>query len=318
MEACFENFPNPDTAAITNKAPHDCMIKVDPKEVKTQKFHSYMVSAIAPRPIAFVSTIDKKGNPNLAPFSFFNAFGSHPPLVVFSPARSVRDNVVKHTLENIYEIKEAVINVVNHAMVHQTSLSSVEYPKEVNEFLKAGFTPVPSELVKPLRVKESPVQMECKVLRVLETGTEGGAANLVVCEIVLMHINEDVLTPEGFIDQHKIDLVGRMGGSYYCRASGQSLFEVPKPSKLGIGVDHIPERIRFSKILSGNNLGQLGNVESLPSNDEIEEYKTTEPLKSILEAFDKSDESEKLIHIHAKKLLEENNVADAWKTLLAG
>jgi len=293
------------------------MLTLNPKDTTTSKFHSYMVSAIAPRPIAFASTVDKEGTPNLAPFSFFNAFGSNPPVVVFSPARSVRSNSNKHTLENIYETMEVVINVVNYAIVQQTSLASTEYPKGVNEFSKAGFTPVPSQLVKPFRVKESPVQMECKVLQVVETGLEGGAANLVVCEIVLMHVSKDVLTPEGYIDANKIDLVARMGGPLYCRASGASLFEVAKPSKLGIGVDGIPEKIRLSKILTGNNLGQLGNVEALPTKSEVEEFKNTEPVKSILQTFTVNGECEKLLHIHAKKLLDENKVTDAWKTLLA-
>src|SRR6185369_3924370 len=206
------------------------MFTINPKEIKTSLFHSYMLSAIAPRPIAFSSTIDKDGIPNLSPFSFFNAFGSHPPIVVFSPSRRVRDNTTKHTLENVYEVKEVVINVVNYAMVQQASLASCEYPKGVNEFEKAGFTPIPSELVKPFRVKESPVQMECKVLQVIETGHEGGAANLIICEILLMHIHDDILNEQGKIDQNKIDLVARMGGDKYCRASGSAIFSVPKPN----------------------------------------------------------------------------------------
>ncbi|MCX6290946.1 MAG: flavin reductase family protein, partial [Bacteroidetes bacterium] len=227
------------------------MLTINPKEIKTGLFHSYMLSAIAPRPIAFASTIDKDGNPNLSPFSFFNAFGSKPPIVVFSPARRVRDNTVKHTLENVYDIKEVVINVVSYAMVQQASLASCEYPKGVNEFIKAGFTPIPSEIVKPFRVKESPVQMECKVLNIIETGDEGGAANLIICEIVLMHIDESVLNEDQKIDPDKIDLVARMGGDWYCRASGPALFHVPKPNaKLGIGIDRIPEPIRHSKILT--------------------------------------------------------------------
>src|SRR4051812_15666677 len=243
---------------------------VNPKDIRVAKMHAYMLSAIAPRPIAFASTIDKDGNPNLSPFSFFNAFGSHPPLVVFSPSRRVRDNTTKHTLENVREVKEVVINSVNYAMVQQASLASCEYPKGTNEFVKAGFTPIPSELIKPFRVKESPVQMECKVLQVIETGHEGGAANLIICEILLMHINENILTEDKRIDQHKIDLVARMGGDMYCRASGNSIFEVPKPNtKLGIGIDNIPEAIRDSAILSGNDLGKLGNADSLPSAEEI-------------------------------------------------
>jgi len=207
------------------------MLTVNPNDASVAKFHAYLVSAIAPRPIAFVSTVDKEGRPNLAPFSFFNVFGSHPPILVFSPARSVRENVLKHTLENIHEVKEAVVNVVTYSMAHNVNIASIEFPKGVNEFEEAGFTPIASELIKPFRVKESPVQMECKVLNVLETGTEGGAANLVICEILRIHVSEDVLNAEQRIDPHKLDLVGRMGGSYYVRASGDALFELPKAVK---------------------------------------------------------------------------------------
>ncbi len=293
------------------------MLTINPKEIKTAQLHAYMLGAIAPRPIAFASTIDKNGIPNLAPFSFFNAFGSNPPIVAFSPARRVRDNTIKHTLENIYETKEVVINVVNYAMVHQTSLASCEYPKAVNEFEKAGFTAVPSQLIKPFRVKESPVQMECKVLEVKETGTEGGAANFIICEILLMHINGNILTEEKRIDPDKIDLVARMGGDTYCRASGSALFHVAKPNtQLGIGFDKIPERIRYSKILTGNNLGQLGNVDTLPTIEEVSSFKNSDQVKSILQSSSK-EETENLVHLLAKKLLDEGNVHDAWKTLLS-
>jgi len=295
------------------------MFTIDPKEIKTGLLHSYMLSAIAPRPIAFVSTMDKEGNPNLSPFSFFNAFGSHPPIVVFSPARRVRDNTTKHTLENVHEVKEVVINVVNYAMVHQASLASTEYPKGVNEFMKSGFTPVESVLVKPFRVKESPVQMECKVLNVIETGHEGGAANLVVCEILLMHISEDVLTEDKKIDQHKIDLVARMGFDWYCRASGNALFEVAKPNtKHGIGIDNIPEKIRLSKILTGNNLGQLGNVDSLPTVEEVNEYKRLSEIDKLEDRFGKkSDDLKDQLHRLAKASLEKGDVSEAWKILLS-
>src|SRR6185369_4080841 len=274
------------------------MFTINPKEIKTSLFHSYMLSAIAPRPIAFASTIDKDGNPNLSPFSFFNAFGSHPPIVIFSPARRVRDNTTKHTLENVHEVKEVVINVVNYAMVQQASLASTEYPKGINEFVKAGFTPVESVMIKPFRVKESPVQMECKVLNVIETGQEGGAANLVVCEILLMHISESILTEDKKIDQQKIDLVARMGFDWYCRASGSALFEVPKPNiKIGIGIDQIPEKIRLSKVLTGNDLGKLGNVEMLPTADDVESYKQSEQFKTLIRGFGKNqEESEEKIH----------------------
>jgi len=294
------------------------MLKINPKEINTAQMHAYMLASIAPRPIAFASTMDKDGIPNLAPFSFFNAFGSNPPTVVFSPARRVRDNTTKHTLENIYETKEVVINAVSYAMVHQVSLASCEYPRGTNEFEKAGFTPIPSELVKPFRVKESPVQMECRVVDIIETGTEGGAANLIICEIMLMHVNENILNAENKIDPDKIDLVARMGGDRYCRASGNALFEVTKPNtKLGIGVDHIPGRIRLSKILTGNNLGQLGNASAIPADDEIIEMKNSEIISAILGSSKSVEEKEELVHMQAKKLLDEGNVSDAWKTLLS-
>jgi len=294
------------------------MFTIRPKEIKTALFHSYMLASIAPRPIAFASTMDKNGVPNLAPFSFFNAFGSHPPIVIFSPARRVRDNTVKHTLENVYELKEVVINMVNYAMVHQASLASCEYPKGTDEFIKAGLTPQASELVKPFRVKESPVQLECKVLEIKETGLEGGAANLIICEILLMHINEEILTAEKKIDPNKIDLVARMGGDLYCRASGAALFSVPKPNtRLGIGIDQIPERIRLSKILTGNNLGQLGNADSIPTAEEISELKNSAGMQAILNSPGGKEEAENVIHLLAKKLLDEGNVPDAWKTLLS-
>ena len=292
---------------------------IDPKEIKTNVFHNYMLSAIAPRPIAFASTVDKDGHPNLAPFSFFNAFGSNPPVVVFSPARRVRDNTIKHTLENIYETKEVVINVVNFAMVRQASLASSEYPKGINEFIKAGFTPVPSHIVKPFRVKESPVQMECKVLEVKETGKMGGAANLIICEILLMHIDEAVLTPDSKIDPNKIDLVARMGSDLYCRAFGSALFEVSKPLSIpGIGIDSLPESIRQSHILTGNNLGQLGNISVLPDENTIIEFSRKDFMKELFKRFghDKNVLQEKL-HLLAKSLLENDHVDEAILVLLS-
>ena len=295
------------------------MLTIDPKEIKTGLFHSYMLASIAPRPIAFASTIDGEGNMNLSPFSFFNAFGSKPPILVFSPARRVRDNTIKHTLENIYETKEVVINVVNYAMVQQTSLASTEYPKGVSEFVKSGFTPIPSTLVRPFRVKESPVQMECKVLEVKEMGNLGGAANLIVCEILLMHISEDILDQEQKIDANKIDLVARMGGNLYCRASGTSLFEVTKPlSTLGIGVDNLPVSIRLSNTLTGNNLGQLGNCEKLPSGEEIDEFGRRDFMKELKIRFAHHPEIYKTkLHELAKSLLEKGHVEEAWKVLLS-
>lgn len=294
------------------------MLTIDPKEIKTALFHSYMLSSIAPRPIAFASTIDLEGKMNLSPYSFFNAFGSKPPIIVFSPARRVRDNTIKHTLENIYDTKEVVINVVNYAMVQQASLASTEYPKGVSEFVKSGFTPIPSELIRPYRVKESPVQMECKVLDVKAMGDQGGAANLVICEILLMHISEDVLNEEQKIDANKIDLVSRMGGDLYCRASGSALFEVAKPlSTLGIGVDALPASIRLSKILTGNNLGQLGNIEKLPDETAVDEFSRRDFMKTLYGKYGHNKEMlQDKLHELAKTLLDKGHVEEAWKVLL--
>jgi flavin reductase (DIM6/NTAB) family NADH-FMN oxidoreductase RutF len=294
------------------------MLTINPKEVKTVELHAHMLAAVAPRPIAFASTIDKDGKPNLSPFSFFNAFGSNPPILVFSPARRVRDNTIKHTLENVYEVDEVVINVVNYNMVHQQSLASTEYEKGVSEFEKAGFTPIASELVKPFRVKESPVQFECKVKQVIETGTNGGAGNLIVCEILLMHIDESVLNEHGKIDPHKIDLVARMGADYYCRASGSSIFEVAKPLlKKGIGVDQLPTEVRLSPILTGNNLGQLGNFEKLPSAEEVHAFNASAKADYIRKQLHGSDQEKRMqLHQMAKALLEQNSVTEAWELLL--
>jgi flavin reductase (DIM6/NTAB) family NADH-FMN oxidoreductase RutF len=294
------------------------MFTINPKEISTPLMHSYMLSAIAPRPVAFVSTIDKAGNVNLSPFSFFNAFGSNPPLVVFSPARRVRDHSTKHSLENVLEVPEACINVVNYDMVQQASLASSEYPKGVNEFVKAGFTEEPCVMIRPPRVKESPVQLECKVVDVIKAGEEGGAANLVICHILLMHVSEAVLTADKKIDQHKIDLVARMGFDWYCRASGNALFEVPKPlhSPLPIGYEKIPANIRSSSVLSGNDLGILGNVVALPTKEELKKFRETDLyLKEVLHLRNKN--SEKEIHLLAKKLLEDRKVNDAWLVLMS-
>lgn len=273
---------------------------IKPSEIKTAQFHAYLLGAIAPRPICFASTIDAKGNSNLSPYSFFNIFGSKPPIAIFSPARRVRDNTIKHTLENIYETKEVVINVVNYAMVQQMSLSSCEYPKGVSEFEKAGFTPIPSTLVKPFRVKESPAQLECKVLDVKETGHEGGAGNLIICEVVMMHIQDEVLNEMGQIDPHKIDLVARMGADYYCRASGNAVFEVAKPNmQLGMGMDALPPLIRNSRKLTGNHLGQLANCTQIPDLDT--EFVVEEEIDLEWQAI---------------TYLESNQVEKAWQVLL--
>lgn len=293
------------------------MITIDPKKVKTSELHSYLLGAVAPRPIAFASTIDKDGNPNLSPFSFFNVFSAKPPIAVFSPARSGRTGATKNTFDNIKEVPEVVINVVNYALVQQVSLSSTEYPKGVNEFIKAGLTPIPSQFIKPFRVKESPAQLECKVKQVIELGHEGGAGNLIICEVVLMHISEDVLDANKNIDPQKIDLVARMGGSYYCRASGDAIFEVPKPIGIGIGIDQLPEKIRSSAILTGNDLGQLGNVEKLPEMVEINEFKKMSLSNIFLKFENNQAELENALHLKAREFLKKGNVSDAWKTLLA-
>ncbi|MDX1427220.1 MAG: flavin reductase family protein [Salegentibacter mishustinae] len=289
------------------------MLTIDPKEVSTGKLHRYLLGAIGPRPIAFASTIDAEGRPNLSPFSFFNVFGSNPPTLIFSPARRGRDNTVKHTYNNVKSIDEVVINIVNYDIVQQMSLSSTEYAEGVNEFEKAGFSMLKSELVRPFRVAESPVQFECKVKQVIETGQEGGAGNLVICEVLKMHINENILDEDGFIDQHKIDLVARMGGNWYSRAN-LGMFEVPKPlSSLGIGIDAIPAEIRESKTLTGNDLGKLGNVEALPKKEEIDSFiAENKDLADLVKANNKKD-----IHTQAQLFLEKNDTDAAWKLLLA-
>ncbi len=284
------------------------MLSIDPKEISTGKLHGYLLGAIAPRPIAFASTIDADGNPNLSPFSFFNVFGSNPPIMIFSPARRVRDNTTKHTLENALAMKEVVINVVNYGIVQQMSLSSTEYPEGVNEFEKAGFTMLPSDKIKPFRVAESPVQFECKVNDVIFTGDEGGAGNLIVCEVVKIHISETVLADDGSIDQHKIDLVARAGGSYYTRAR-DGFFEIAKPvSTLGIGVDLMPIEIRNSIVLTGNNLGMLGNIEQLPTQETVNNFGKEHPEFIGLETTKK--------HTFAQEYLKKSDVEGAWKVLL--
>ena len=247
------------------------MLKIDPALTPMPKMHQYMLGSISPRPIAFASTIDAEGNMNLAPFSFFNAIGSNPPMVIFSPARSGRDNTTKHTLDNADAMKEVVINIVNYPIVQQMSLASSAYPKGVNEFVKAGLTPIPSELVKPFRVKESIVQMECKVRDIIRTGETGGAGNIIICEIVLMHIDESILDENGRPDPYKMDLVARMGGEYYCRVIPESIFALAQPKDgSALGIDKLPEYIRNSSILTGNNLGQLGVFAHHPTKEEVE------------------------------------------------
>lgn len=294
------------------------MKTINPKDISVGEFHSYLLGAVAPRPIAFASTIDAEGQINLSPFSFFNAFGSNPPLLIFSPNRRVRDGSTKHSFENVQEVPEVVINIIDYALVEQMSLASTEYDKGVNEFVKAGLSQTPSEMVKPPRVAEAPVAFECKVRQIIETGQAGGAANLVLCEVVLAHFREDILDGEGKIDPLRLDSVGRMGGNYYCRASGEALFEIAKPIRnKGIGIDQIPETIRLSKVLTGNNLGQLGNVEQLPNNVEIEDFAQREPqVKSILESAAPQEEKIQALHQIAQQFLAEKAPQKAWKTLL--
>ncbi|HMP91725.1 MAG TPA: flavin reductase family protein [Phnomibacter sp.] len=288
---------------------------IAPGTLPTAQLHQYLLGAVSPRPICFASTINAEGQANLSPYSFFNVFGSNPATLVFSPSRRVRDNTIKHTLENIYQNGEVVINVVNYAMVQQASLSSCEYPKEVDEFIKAGFTKLASEKVKPYRVAESPVQMECTVQQVLETGTQGGAGNLVICQVQLMHINDAVLNEQGQIDPHKIDLVARMGLDYYCRASGAAVFEVPKPNtQLGMGFDALPPSIKNSRVLTGNHLGMLANVTTLPQPNAAF---TSEQVRHIVQYYAHTpDDMETELHRYAAQLLDAGQVADAWQVLL--
>jgi len=294
------------------------MLHIDPKSIPVPKLHHYLLGAVGPRPIAFASTVDEEGIPNLAPFSFFNVFSANPPILIFSPARSGRNNTTKDTYNNVKKVPEVVINVVNHAIVHQMSLASSPYPTGVSEFEKSGLTPIPSETVKPFRVKESPVQFECAVKEVIELGMEGGAGNLLICEVLKIHINEEVLDANGMIDQHKIDLVARMGGDWYCRADEGSMFEIKKPiTSCGIGYDQIPESIRKSTILSANDLGQLGGIEVLPDETEVNDFKLIELSDLFVTLSDQPPKLEEELHQLAKTYLKENNVKEAWMTLLA-
>jgi flavin reductase (DIM6/NTAB) family NADH-FMN oxidoreductase RutF len=289
------------------------MLSINPHDLSTVQLQAYLQSAVAPRPIAFASTLNAKGQPNLSPFSFFNVFSANPPILIFSPARRVRDNSIKHTLMNVQELQEVVINVVDYAMVQQMSLASTEYAEGVNEFVKAGFTPIPSMLVKPFRVQEAPVQFECKVNQVIALGNQGGAGNLVICEVVKIHISEAVLDEKGAIVQEKLDLVARLGGNWYSRANA-GLFEVPKPlTTLGIGVDAIPDFVKKSGLFSGNDLGVLANIDALPSPEEVAIFvKQNFELKAVLSA----DEPIKQLQL-ALRYVQTNDVESAWKVLLA-
>lgn len=284
------------------------MLSIDPKTADSREFYGLLVGAVGPRPISFASTMDADGNPNLSPFSYFNVFGANPPILIFSPARRSRDNSIKDTLQNVKATREVVINIVNYAMVQQVSLSSTEYDRGVDEFGKSGLTTLDSDLVKPFRVKEAPVQFECRVNDIIALGDAGGAGNLVICEVLKVHVDENILDAQGVIDPHKIDQVARMGGNWYTRAK-KGLFEVPKPlSKIGIGVDAIPEDIRTSSILTGNDLGKLGNVENLPSAEEIRVYAEKNS--------DSKTWNTENAHKRAKELLKKDKPEEAWKVLL--
>ncbi len=294
------------------------MLTLDPKELTVPKLHQYLLGAVGPRPIAFAATIDAAGNHNLAPFSFFNVFSANPPILIFSPARSGRTNTTKDTYNNIKVHPEVVVNVVNYEIVHQMSLASSPYAPGVSEFEKAGFTPLKSELVQPMRVAESPVQFECKVIEVKELGTEGGAGNLIICEVVKIHINEAVLDENGMIDQHKIDLVSRMGGNWYCRSDVNSMFEIQKPiTTCGIGYDALPKDILQSPILTGNDLGHLAGIENLPDETAVNEYKLLELSDLFLSLEDDAKALEQKLHLRAQQLLKENKLEEAWLSLLS-
>lgn len=288
----------------------------DLKDLTPAERQYYLLHVVAPRPICFASTIDKEGNVNLSPFSFFNLFSSNPPIVIFSPSRRVRDNTTKHTLQNVLEVPEVVINIVTYDMVQQTSLASCEYPKGINEFMKAGFTEEPATIVKPPMIKESKVKMECKVIEVKPLGTEKGAGNLVICEVLKMHIDDSLLDENKKMDQRKINHVARLGSDWYCKVDETNLFQVAKPNtELGIGVDALPAAIRNSTILTGNNLGQLANVNEMPF---IDPAFDDARLKDIIQYFNITpDEMEKELHAYAKKLLDEGKVREAWQVLLA-
>lgn len=288
---------------------------IDPNSITTAELHSILLTAVAPRPIAFASTVDANGNVNLSPFSFFNVFSANPPILIFSPARSVKNNTTKHTLENAKATKEVVINIVNFPIVEQMSLSSTAYDVGVNEFIKSGLTPIPSVKVTPPRVAESPVSFECVVDNIIELGKEGGAGNLVISRVVCIHINNKYTDANGNLDTKKLDLVARMGGSWYARIIEESLFEIPKPLfNKGIGVDSLPKHVLNSTILTGNNLGRLGNLPAIPSSKEIEKIKKTAMLASIL-TLKNNAEKENQLHLAVKKLINEDKLEQALTVL---
>jgi flavin reductase (DIM6/NTAB) family NADH-FMN oxidoreductase RutF len=291
------------------------MLTLQLKDISIADAQHYLQHAIAPRPVCFASTIDLKGRVNLSPFSFFNLFSINPPIAIFSPARRVRDNTTKHTLQNILEVPEVVINIVSYDMVQQVSLSSCEFPKGDDEFLKAGFTKELSQIVKPPRVRESPVQFECKVVEVKPLGSDGGSGNLVIAEILVMHINDAILNGQGKIDQRRLDLVARLGANWYARVNANNIFQVEKPNtQLGVGIDALPPNIRNSKILTGNNLAQLANVNESPFVDPAFD---DDKLKNIFQYYSiDPGEMEKELHFYAKELLDKGKAREAWQVLL--
>jgi flavin reductase (DIM6/NTAB) family NADH-FMN oxidoreductase RutF len=290
---------------------------LDLNKISVADRQNWLQYAIAPRPICFASTIDKEGNVNLSPFSFFNLFSTNPPIVIFSPARRVRDNTTKHTLQNVIEVPECVINIVDYAMVQQVSLASCEFPKGMDEFIKAGFTKEPATTVRPPMVKEARIKFECKVNEVKSLGEEGGAGQLIIAEIMIMHVDESILGEDGKIDQRKLQHVARLGGDWYCKVDETNLFKVEKPNtQLGIGVDALPAGIRNSKILTGNHLGCLANVQELPF---IDAAFVDDRLKNIVQYYSISPaEMEKELHRYAGELLSEGRVKEAWQVLLSG
>jgi flavin reductase (DIM6/NTAB) family NADH-FMN oxidoreductase RutF len=294
------------------------MLTLDPKDLPIPKLHGYLLGAVGPRPIAFASTIDENGVNNLSPFSFFNVFSAAPPILIFSPARNGRTNTTKDTYNNVKAIPEVVINIVNYDILHQMSLSSSPYAPGVDEFVKAGLTPLASETIRPMRVLEAPVQFECKVNQVIELGDQGGAGNLVICEVTKIHIHEEILGEDGMIDQHKINLVARMGGNWYCHANEASMFEVAKPlTTVGIGFDQLPADIKASSVLTANDLAQLAGIDTLPNETDVNDYKLLELSDFFLSLENEPAQLEKALHNKAKELLTENKLEEAWMTLLA-
>lgn len=288
---------------------------IDPNTISTTELQQILLTAVAPRPIALASTVDKNGNVNLSPFSFFNVFSANPPILIFSPARRAKDNTTKHTYENIKEVKEVVINIVNFPMVEQMSLSSTEYEKGINEFIKSGFTPIASDKISPPRVAEAPISFECIVDNVIELGTEGGAGNLIISRVVNIHIRNEYKGNDGNLDTEKLDLVARMGGNWYCRAGKNSLFEIPKPIySTGIGVDALPMHAINSKVLTGNDLGRLGNMAEKPSFESIEKCKKIPEVNDALQTTILEDKYKEL-HSIVKKQLDNTNVEQALSIL---